>query len=180
MSIQRGEIYFVNLNPVQGREQAGRCDRIVPTYRKRRSHISREFVGWALPKKISKHLLVGKIGNAHQPRFLTPQPFVQSQKNLVLVAFYHRRYNPNHSYIRLFLPTCENWNTPTGADRILANALQDCSEYSVNYRTPTLSGSVWASQFTGSCLISSRLASKLLWSYTPSKGRSAGSQRQNP
>ena len=24
MSIQRGEIYFVNLNPVQGREQAGR------------------------------------------------------------------------------------------------------------------------------------------------------------
>ena len=24
MSVQRGEIYFVNLNPVQGREQAGR------------------------------------------------------------------------------------------------------------------------------------------------------------
>ncbi len=24
MAIQRGEIYFVNLNPVQGREQAGR------------------------------------------------------------------------------------------------------------------------------------------------------------
>jgi mRNA interferase MazF len=23
MSIQRGQIYFVNLNPVQGREQAG-------------------------------------------------------------------------------------------------------------------------------------------------------------
>jgi mRNA interferase MazF len=23
MSIQRGEIYFVNLNPVQGREQSG-------------------------------------------------------------------------------------------------------------------------------------------------------------
>lgn len=92
MSIQRGEIYFVNLNPVQGREQAGRCDRIVPTYRKRRSHISREFVGWALPKKISKHLLVGKIGNAHQPRFLTHQPFLQSQKNLVFFAVYQRRH----------------------------------------------------------------------------------------
>jgi len=24
MTIQRGEIYFVNLNPVQGREQAGK------------------------------------------------------------------------------------------------------------------------------------------------------------
>ncbi|OUL22532.1 type II toxin-antitoxin system PemK/MazF family toxin [Nostoc sp. 106C] len=25
MTIQRGEIYFVNLNPVQGKEQAGEC-----------------------------------------------------------------------------------------------------------------------------------------------------------
>ncbi|VXD23625.1 PemK-like protein (fragment) [Planktothrix serta PCC 8927] len=27
MTIQRGEIYFVNLNPVQGREQAGRISK---------------------------------------------------------------------------------------------------------------------------------------------------------
>jgi mRNA interferase MazF len=28
MTIQRGEIYFVNLNPVQGREQAGQRNRV--------------------------------------------------------------------------------------------------------------------------------------------------------
>ncbi len=29
MAIQRGEIYFVNLNPVKGREQAGHCPVLV-------------------------------------------------------------------------------------------------------------------------------------------------------
>jgi hypothetical protein len=31
MAIQRGEIYFVNLNPVQGREQAGQRPVLVPS-----------------------------------------------------------------------------------------------------------------------------------------------------
>ena len=33
MSVRRGEIYFVNLNPVQGREQAGERPVLILSYR---------------------------------------------------------------------------------------------------------------------------------------------------